>query len=60
VATVVRASHTDRQSTLLVRVNGALDDPRWTVRDVTLEDLILAYLAEGDPQTSHSAWGVPA
>jgi ABC-type multidrug transport system ATPase subunit len=60
VAAVVRASHTDRQSTLLVRVNGPLDDPTWTVRDVTLEDLILAYLAEGDTQTSHSAWGVPA
>jgi ABC-2 type transport system ATP-binding protein len=60
VAAIVRASHTDRQSTLLVRTNGPIDDPAWTVHEVTLEDLILAYLAEGDPQTSHTAWGVPA
>ncbi len=60
-ATVVRSSHTDRQSTLLVRINEPIDDPAWTVHEVTLEDLILAYLADGDPQaTSHTAWGVPA
>jgi ABC-2 type transport system ATP-binding protein len=60
VTTVVRASHTDRQSTLLVRTNGPITDPAWTVHEVTLEDLILAYLADGDMQGSHTAWGVPA
>ncbi len=60
VAAVLRASHTDRQSTLLVRTNANIDDPRWTVHEVTLEDLILAYLAEGETQSSHEAWGVPA
>jgi ABC-2 type transport system ATP-binding protein len=60
VAAVVRASHTDRQSTLLVRTDGPITDPTWTVREVTLEDLILAYLADGDTQASHDAWGVPA
>ncbi|HCT81056.1 MAG TPA: ABC transporter ATP-binding protein [Micromonosporaceae bacterium] len=60
VATVIRASHTDRQSTLLVRTNGSIDDPAWTVREVTLEDLILAYLADGETQASHDAWGVSA
>jgi ABC-2 type transport system ATP-binding protein len=60
VATVVRASHTDRQSTLLVRTNGPITDPAWTVHEVTLEDLILAYLADGDTQGSHTAWGVAA
>jgi ABC-2 type transport system ATP-binding protein len=60
VAAVVRASHTDRQSTLLVRTDGTVDDPQWTVRDVTLEDLVLAYLAEGDPEATHTAWGVAA
>jgi ABC-2 type transport system ATP-binding protein len=60
VAAIVRASHTDRQSTLLVRTDGPLIDPEWTVHDVTLEDLILAYLAEGDPLASHDAWGVAA
>jgi ABC-type multidrug transport system ATPase subunit len=60
VAAVVRASHTDRQSTLLVRLDGTVDDPAWTVHEVTLEDLILAYLADGDTQASHDAWGVAA
>jgi ABC-2 type transport system ATP-binding protein len=60
VAAVVRASHTDRQSTLMVRTDGSVDDPAWTVREVTLEDLVLAYLADGDTQASHNAWGVPA
>jgi ABC-2 type transport system ATP-binding protein len=46
VAAVVRASRTDRQSTLLVRTDGPIHDPAWTVRDVTLEDLVLAYLAD--------------
>ncbi|MBM0225342.1 MULTISPECIES: ABC transporter ATP-binding protein [Micromonospora] len=57
---VVRASHTDRQSTLLVRTDGPVTDPAWTVRDVGLEDVVLAYLADGATQTRHSEWGVPA
>lgn len=60
VASVLRASHTDRQSTLLVRTNGPVDDPQWTVHDVTLEDIILAYLADSEPRASHTAWGVRA
>ena len=60
VAAIVRASHTDRQSTLLVRTDGPITDPTWTVHEVTLEDLTLAYLADGDTQGSHHAWGVPA
>jgi ABC-2 type transport system ATP-binding protein len=61
VAAVLKASHTDRQSTLLVRVNGAAIDPAWAVHDVTLEDLILAYLADGDTvQASPAAWEVSA
>ncbi len=60
VAAVVRASHTDRQSTLLVRTDGPIDDPSWMVREVGIEDIILAYLAEGDTMTSHTEWGVSA
>ncbi|MBF9130628.1 ABC transporter ATP-binding protein [Plantactinospora sp. S1510] len=59
VTEVVRASHTDRQSTLLVRTDGPVD-PAWTVHEVTLEDVILAHLADGETQTSNEAWGVPA
>jgi ABC-2 type transport system ATP-binding protein len=46
VAAVIRATHTDRQSTLLVRTDGPVRDPALTVGDVTLEDLVLAYLAD--------------
>jgi ABC-2 type transport system ATP-binding protein len=60
VTAIVRARHTDRQSTLLVRTDGSIDDPAWTVHEVTLEDLILAYLADGETQASHSEWGVRA
>lgn len=59
-ATVIRASHTDRQSTLLVRTSIPITDPTWAVHEVTLEDLVLAYLADGDVVGSHVAWGVPA
>lgn len=46
VHNVVEASHTDRQTTLLVRVNGHLFDPSWEVQGVTLEDIVLAYLGQ--------------
>ncbi|MCX4749951.1 ABC transporter ATP-binding protein [Kitasatospora sp. NBC_01287] len=52
VAEVVRASHTDRQSTLLVRTDGAAFEPGWTVHEVTLEDLVLAHLAAADTRTA--------
>ncbi|PZG02671.1 ABC transporter ATP-binding protein [Micromonospora deserti] len=60
VAEIVRGSHTDRQSTLLVRTDGPVTDPLWTEHDVALEDVILAYLVDGETQTNHAAWGVPA
>jgi ABC-2 type transport system ATP-binding protein len=41
---VITESHTGRQSTFLVRSNGPVIDPAWTVEPVSLEDLILAYL----------------
>ncbi|MGD0066231.1 MAG: ATP-binding cassette domain-containing protein [Streptosporangiaceae bacterium] len=43
---VISASHTDVQSTLLVRTSGPVLDPAWTVSEVTLEDLVLAYLSQ--------------
>jgi ABC-type multidrug transport system ATPase subunit len=66
VAKIVRASHTDRQSTLLVRTDAPLVDPSWTVHEVTLEEIILAYLAflaylaDGEARTTYSEWRVPA
>ncbi len=44
---VVEASHTDRQSTLVVRSDGPVLDPAWTIEPVSLEDLVLAYMGQG-------------
>ena len=61
VAEVIRASHTDRQSTLLARTDGTVPaDPAWSVHDVTLEDLVLAYLAKADTHSTRTAWDVNA
>jgi ABC-2 type transport system ATP-binding protein len=60
VETILKASHTDRQSTLLVRTGGPISDPQWTVHDVPMEDVILAYLADGEQQVTYEAWGVSA
>jgi ABC-2 type transport system ATP-binding protein len=60
VRSILQASHTDRQSTLLVRVDGPIIDPQWTVHEVPMEDLILAYLAERATEATYEAWGVSA
>jgi ABC-2 type transport system ATP-binding protein len=41
---VIEESHTDKQSTLLVRSDGPILDPAWTVKPVSLDDLVLAYM----------------
>ncbi|MGH8967968.1 MAG: ABC transporter ATP-binding protein, partial [Actinomycetes bacterium] len=38
-------SHTDRQSTFIVRTDAPIHDPGWTVGQVGLEDLVLAYMS---------------
>ncbi|MFI0484313.1 ABC transporter ATP-binding protein [Actinomadura sp. 9N215] len=44
--TVISSSHTDRQTTLLVRLNGPLLDPAWQALPVGLEQLVLAYMSQ--------------
>ena len=44
---VIEESHTDRQTTVLVRARGPVLDPIWTARPLTLEDLVLAYMRRG-------------
>jgi ABC-2 type transport system ATP-binding protein len=48
---VLSASHTERQSTFLVRTDRPVLDPVWEVNALTLEDLVLAYMrgADGPP-----------
>jgi ABC-2 type transport system ATP-binding protein len=48
VGAVVQESHTDRQSTLLVRTDGPILDPVWAVQEIGLEELVLAYLGHPD------------
>jgi ABC-2 type transport system ATP-binding protein len=43
---VISASHTDRQSTILVRCDEPILDPSWSVDRIDLEDLVLAYMGQ--------------
>jgi ABC-2 type transport system ATP-binding protein len=43
---VIEERHTDRQSTLLVRCDGPVLDPTWTVENLSLEDVVLAYMGQ--------------
>jgi ABC-2 type transport system ATP-binding protein len=42
---VVSATHTDRQTTVLVRTEAPILDPAWTVGRLSLEDLVLEYMS---------------
>ncbi len=44
---VIEATHTERQSTLVVHSRQPVHDPAWTVEEVGLEDLVLAYMRRG-------------
>jgi len=42
---VIEESHTDRQSTMLVRTDESVLDPSFAVEEVGLEDMVLAYMS---------------
>ena len=44
---VIRESHTERQTTLLVRANGHVYDTCWQQHEIDLEEIVLAYLGHG-------------
>jgi ABC-2 type transport system ATP-binding protein len=46
VHAVIHESHTDRQTSLLVRANGHVYDTCWEQHEVGLEDVVLAYLGQ--------------
>jgi ABC-2 type transport system ATP-binding protein len=51
---VIEESHTDKQSTFLIRTDDPILDPAWNVTRVTLDDLVLAYMSRGrDTQRGH-------
>ncbi len=53
---VVEETHTERQSTLLVRTEEPIIDPAWSVEEVTVEDIVLAYM--GRPSTDAAPAGI--
>lgn len=44
---VIHATHTNRQTSLIVKQDGGDIDPRWDVREPALEEIVLAYLGRG-------------
>ncbi len=42
---IIEATHTDRQTTMVVRTEEPFLDPAWHVTPVTLEDLVLAHMS---------------
>jgi ABC-2 type transport system ATP-binding protein len=53
---VIRESHTERQTTLLVRANGHVYDSCWELHEVDLEEIVLAYLGHGAAAGTARAW----
>ncbi|MEV6282200.1 ABC transporter ATP-binding protein [Kribbella sp. NPDC051770] len=49
---VLSVSHTDRQSTYLIRTDEPILDPAWTVSQLTLEDIVLAYMGRSTSRPS--------
>jgi ABC-2 type transport system ATP-binding protein len=47
--TVVHATHTTRQSTLVIRRGGPVIDPAYLAEDISLEDLVIAYMGAAAP-----------
>ena len=41
---VIRESHTERQTSLVVHANGHVYESRWEVHELDLEEIVLAYL----------------
>jgi ABC-2 type transport system ATP-binding protein len=52
-AEVVEESHTDKQSTLLVRTDEPVHDPSWAVTPVSMEDLVLGYMSGACEDRTH-------
>jgi ABC-2 type transport system ATP-binding protein len=55
---VIEESHTDKQSTFLIRSDEPILDPAWSVKTVTLDDLVLAYMGQARDATQLSQQGL--
>jgi ABC-2 type transport system ATP-binding protein len=47
--TLVHATRTARQATLVLRLSGPVIDPAYQASDISLEDLVLAYMGAAAP-----------
>jgi ABC-2 type transport system ATP-binding protein len=62
VEEIVRERYSGRQHTLLVRTNGPIVDPTWSVDEIGLEELLLAYMTPDElqlpqpPEPSRLRW----
>ena len=52
---VISASHTNRQSTLLVRSEAPIAEPGLSVDQIGLEDLVLAYMSYANRRPARDA-----
>jgi ABC-2 type transport system ATP-binding protein len=52
---VIEAIQADRQSTLIVRSDEPIHDPAWTVEQLSMEDLVLAYMDRAAAPSSEPA-----
>lgn len=52
---VVQETHTERQTSLLVRVNGHIHDASWDIHPVPLEEIVLAYLGRHEEPLAYMA-----
>ncbi|MFI8388154.1 ABC transporter ATP-binding protein [Streptomyces sp. NPDC085540] len=43
---VIQETHTERQSTFIVRSDKAIQDPSWVLEPLNLEDLVLTYMSQ--------------
>jgi len=54
--TIIQESHSARQTTLLVRLNDMkYHDPHWHIKDVDIEEVVLAYMGQTRSQTDDLA-----
>jgi ABC-2 type transport system ATP-binding protein len=59
--TVLRVERTHRQVSVWVRLNGPLHDPQWEQSELSLEEIMLAYLGMAESHADEPALSeVPA
>lgn len=58
--TVLRCEETPRQTSVWVRLNGALVDPGWHAEDLGLEEIVLAYLGRDQHKQDTPLAGIPS